>query len=56
MDALAAIGTPAKSIERFERKHIVRPQNGERLRKAKPDEVDAGSMERLSGALKARGL
>lgn len=56
LEALEDIFTPQKSIDRFERKYVFRPENGQRLRKAKPGECDASSLARMTTALKARGF
>lgn len=53
---LKAIGTPDKEIEKFERRHVHRPDNGERLKKVAAGQVSKGAINRLGAALKARGI
>lgn len=56
---LKDIGTPEVEIERFKGTHVQRPNNGEKLVKAKGDAKVAGTVARLGAAvkaMKARGL
>jgi hypothetical protein len=53
--ALEEIGTPKDVIERFAKRHIHRPNNGERLAKLKEGEPSGDAMSRLATAMKARG-
>lgn len=57
VDWLTKNGTPAKDIERFSRRHIVRPPTGEKLVKVKdPMKATGGAIQRAAKALEARGL
>jgi hypothetical protein len=51
---LKEIGTPAKDMERFLNRHVVRPSNGEKLVPAEPGK-DVGALTRLAKAMEARG-
>jgi hypothetical protein len=57
MDWLKKNGTPEKDMERFAKRHIVRPPTGEKLVKVK-DKTKAmgGAISRVAKALEARGL
>lgn len=57
MDWMKKNGTPAKDMERFAKRHIVRPPTGEKLVKVKDDKkAMGGAISRVAKALEARGL
>jgi hypothetical protein len=47
--------TPPKELSAFEKRHIVRRENGEKLVKARPGEDTATALNKLSVAMRARG-
>jgi hypothetical protein len=50
---LTKMGTPEKQLNRFEARHVYRPETAERLVKAKPGEVDGDVFAKLAKAMEA---
>jgi hypothetical protein len=50
---LKKMGTPEKQLNRFEARHVHRPETAERLVKTKPGEVDGDAFSKLAKAMEA---